>query len=217
MTPTFEPAKSLPGESRRGAPRVPAGLWRLVWLLLTCAGMLQAQQTPQAPTQAPTQAPPAAAAESVSGYQLGPRDRVLVTVFNHADLSGEYELDGDGRLSMPLIGVVDAAGLTLPELQQQLIDRLKPDYLVNPRVSIEVRNYRPYYLIGEVQSTGSFAYVAGITYLTAIAMAGGYTYRAKKDVVYVIRGNDPEQEEIKLDVNEKVQPGDIIRVAERLF
>ena len=75
----------------------------------------------------------------------------------------------------------------------------------------------PVITIGEVQSTGSFAYVAGITYLTAIAMAGGYTYRAKKDVVYVIRGNDPEQEEIKLDVNEKVQPGDIIRVAERLF
>lgn len=213
MTPTLEPAKSFQREPRRGAPWVPAALWRLVLLCLTCAGMLQAQE----PLEAPTQPRPESAVESVSGYQLGPRDRVLVTVFNHADLSGEYELDGDGRLSMPLIGVVDAAGLTLPELQQLLISRLKPDYLVNPRVSIEVRNYRPYYLIGEVQSTGSFAYVAGITYLTAIAMAGGYTYRAKKDVVYVIRGNDPEQEEIKLDVNEKVQPGDIIRVAERLF
>jgi polysaccharide export outer membrane protein len=84
-------------------------------------------------------------------------------------------------------------------------------------VSIEVRNYRPYYLIGEVQNTGSFPYVTGITYLTAIAMAGGYTYRAKQDVVWVIRGGDPEQKETKLDVNEKVRPGDIIRVAERLF
>lgn len=189
----------------------------LALLCCACGGALQAQAPIQDSAQPQTQTQIEAASEAVSGYRLGPRDRVLVTVFNHADLSGEYELDGDGRLSMPLIGVVDAAGLTLPELQQLLINRLKPDYLVNPRVSIEVRNYRPYYLIGEVQSTGSFPYVAGITYLTAIAMAGGYTYRAKKDVVYVIRGNDPEQEEIKLDVNEKVQPGDIIRVAERLF
>lgn len=193
----------------------------LLWF--ACAGALQAQGPAQPQDQAPVQtqqqapAQTEAASEAVSGYRLGPRDRVFVTVFNHAELGGEYELDGDGRFSMPLIGVVEAAGLTLPELQQLLISRLQPDYLVNPRVSIEIRNYRPYYLIGEVQSTGSFPYVAGITYLTAIAMAGGYTYRAKKDVVYVIRGKDPEQEEIKLDVNEKVQPGDIIRVAERLF
>jgi polysaccharide export outer membrane protein len=174
-------------------------------LLLLLSGLLHAQDSP------------AVDADSVSGYQLGPRDRISVTVFNHPDLSGEYVLDGDGRFSMPLIGVVDAGGKTPVELEEVLVNRFRPDYLVNPRISIEVRNYRPYYLIGEVQSTGSFPYVAGITYLTAIAMAGGYSYRAKKDVVYVIRGNDPEQEEIKLDANEKVQPGDIIRVAERLF
>lgn len=155
--------------------------------------------------------------ESAEGYALGPGDRVYVTVFNHADLTGEFELDGDGRFSMPLIGTVAAAGLTPGQLEDLLVSRLKPDYLVNPRVSIEVRNYRPYFLIGEVQSTGSFPYVEGITYLRAIAMAGGYTYRAKKDVVFVIRGDDPEQEEMKLDVNDKVRPGDIIRVAERLF
>ena len=174
-------------------------------LLLLLSGLLHAQDSPAADT------------DSVSGYQLGSRDRISVTVFNHPDLSGEYVLDGDGRFSMPLIGVVDAGGKTPVELEEVLVNRFRPDYLVNPRVSIEVRNYRPYYLIGEVLSTGSFPYVAGITYLTAIAMAGGYSYRAKKDVVYVIRGNDPEQEEIKLDANEKVQPGDIIRVAERLF
>lgn len=191
---------------RRGRRRTGAWLAGIqAVLLLLLSGLTHAQDTP------------AADADSVSGYQLGPRDRISVTVFNHPDLSGEYVLDGDGRFSMPLIGVVDAAGKTPVELEEVLVNRFRPDYLVNPRISIEVRNYRPYYLIGEVQKTGSFPYVAGITYLTAIAMAGGYTYRAKKDVVYVIRGNDPEQEEIKLDANEKVQPGDIIRVAERLF
>ncbi|MGD2130224.1 MAG: polysaccharide biosynthesis/export family protein [Lysobacterales bacterium] len=159
----------------------------------------------------------APAAADDSGYKLGPRDRVVVTVFNHPELGGEFELDGEGRFSMPLIGTVDAAGLSPVQLEDAIVNRLKPDYLVNPRVSVEVRNYRPYYLVGEVKSTGSFPYVAGITYLTAIAMAGGYTYRAKQDVVYVIHANDPDQEEVKLDVNEKVRPGDIIRVAERLF
>jgi polysaccharide export outer membrane protein len=94
---------------------------------------------------------------------------------------------------------------------------LKPDYLVNPRIYVQVINYRPYYLIGEANTAGAFPYIAGMTYLKAIAIAGGFTYRAKKDVVYVVRAGDPEQEEIKLDVDEKVQPGDIIRVAERLF
>jgi protein involved in polysaccharide export with SLBB domain len=174
-------------------------------IIFALTGLLQAQESTVDDTSAD------------SGYQLGPRDRVSVTVFNHPEFSGEYELDGNGRFSMPLIGIVNAAGRTPVELETLLVKRFRPDYLVNPRISIEVRNYRPYYLIGEVQSTGSFPYVAGITYLTAIAMAGGYTYRGKKGVVYVIRGNDPEQEEIKLDANEKVQPGDIIRVAERLF
>ena len=187
-----------------GGPRRPARFRRFAFLLLLL--LLPAVSSAQEAAQGDD-----------PGYTLGPRDRVNVTVFNHPDLSGEYELDGEGRFSMPLIGAISAAGLTPRQLETAVIARLKPDYLVNPRVSVEVRNYRPYFLIGEVQSTGSFPYVAGITYLTAIAMAGGYTYRAKKDVVYVIRGNDPEQEEIKLDVNDKVQPGDIIRVAERLF
>jgi polysaccharide export outer membrane protein len=118
---------------------------------------------------------------------------------------------------MPLIGRVDAAGLTAAELETVLVSRLKPDFLVNPRIFIRVGIYKPYYLIGEVNGTGAFPYVAGMTYLTAIANAGGYTYRAKKDFVYVIHADDTEQKEIKLSVDEKVQPGDIIRVAERLF
>ncbi len=118
---------------------------------------------------------------------------------------------------MPLIGTVEAADLNPLELEDLLVSKLKPDYLVNPRIFIQVMNSRLYYLIGEVSGTGAFPYKSGMTYLTAIANAGGYTYRAKQDVVFVIRGDDPEQNEIKLSVDEKVQPGDIIRIAERLF
>jgi len=152
-----------------------------------------------------------------STYQLDYGDRIKINVFNQPDLSGEYMLDADGRFSMPLIGTVDAAGLTAAELEALLVDKFRPDYLVNPRIFIQVMNYRPYYLIGEVQGTGAFPYRAGMTYMTAIAIAGGFTYRAKQDVVYVIRADDPAQSEIKLGVDEKVKPGDIIRVAERLF
>lgn len=160
---------------------------------------------------------PAAPGTSDAAYQLDYGDRIKISVFNQPDLSGEYMLDGDGRFSMPLIGAVDAAGLSPSELEALLVSRFKPDYLVNPRIFIQVMNYRPYYLIGEVHGTGAFPYRAGMTYMTAIAIAGGFTYRAKQDYVIVIRGDDPEQQELKLNVEERVQPGDIIRVAERLF
>jgi polysaccharide export outer membrane protein len=150
-------------------------------------------------------------------YRLGARDKLQIDVFNQPDLSGEYTLDGDGRFSMHLIGQVKAAGLTATELSELLISRLKPDYLVNPRISVRVDSYRPYYIVGEVLSTGPFAYVDGITYLTAVAIAGGFTYRAKKDHVFVVRVDDAQRKEQKLDISEKVHPGDIIRVAERIF
>jgi len=150
-------------------------------------------------------------------YRLGPGDELEIEVYNQDDLTGRYNLDGSGRFSMNLIGVVDARGLTASELESKLVEQLRPDYLVNPRVSVRVLKYRPFYIIGEVNSPNSYPYVDGMTYLTAIAIAGGYTYRAKKDVVYVVRGNDPDGEELKLSVNDKVMPGDIIRVDERMF
>ena len=188
----------------------------LTWLVLAlffawvaaCGGLL-AQEGSESVESAP--------GASDSTYTLAFGDRIQISVFNQDDLSGAYVLDGDGRFSMPLIGSVDAAGLSPSELEALLVSRFKPDYLVNPRVFVQVMNYRPYYLIGEVLGTGAFPYVAGMTYLTAIAISGGFTYRAKQDHVYVIRGDDPGQEEVKLDVNEKVQPGDIIRVDERMF
>lgn len=150
-------------------------------------------------------------------YHLGAGDKLQIDVFNQPDLSGGYTLNGNGRFSMHLIGKVDVAGLTVAELETLLINRLKPDYLVNPRISVRVQNYRPYYLIGEVLGTGSFAYVDGMTYMTAVAIAGGFTYRARKGHVYVTRVADTQRKELKLDIGEKVLPGDIIRVAERIF
>jgi protein involved in polysaccharide export with SLBB domain len=187
-----------------------AGVLLLVLtVIFSGVGNLLAQETIE------TLPPPPS--DSFSNYELAPGDRIKVEVFNHAELSGEYTLDDQGRFSMPLIGTVDANGLNPLKLEDLLVSMLKPDYLVNPRVFIQVMNSRLYYLIGEVAGRGAFPYKSGMTYLTAIANAGGYTYRAKQDFVFVIRGDDPDQNELKLSVEEKVQPGDIIRVAERLF
>jgi polysaccharide export outer membrane protein len=154
---------------------------------------------------------------SDSDYRLGIGDRIQIIVAGHEDLSGEFVIDGKGQFFMPLIEEVDAAGLKPAELEGLVVERLKPDYLINPRVNVQVLKYRPYYLMGEVASRGAFPYLSGMSYLKAVAIAGGFTYRAKQDYVYVIRADDEDLEELKLPMNEKVQPGDIIRVAERMF
>lgn len=117
---------------------------------------------------------------------------------------------------MPFIEGIQAEGLTIAELADVIIDKLKPAYLLNPRVSVEVLNFRPYYIIGEINSSGSYPYVESMTFLNAVAIAGGFSYRAKKKYVLVKR-EDSDGKEVKLDINGVVMPGDIIRVKERLF
>ena len=156
-------------------------------------------------------------AYTIYPYSLGTGDLLRVHVYNQEDLSGEYQISGTGILSLPSIGAISAKGLTLEELETRLVDKLSPDYLLNPRISIQVLNFRPFYILGEVADPKSYPYVDGITYLHAVAIAGGYTYRAKKGYVYVVRGSDPERKEIKVSTDQKVMPGGTIRVDERFF
>ena len=150
-------------------------------------------------------------------YRLGPGDRVKVTVFGHPDLSGSFTLNGAGQLSLPLIKSVLAAGLTVEEVELVIAGKLSPDYLKDPRVSIEVLNYRPFYIIGEVNRPGSYPYIDGMTVLNSIALAGGFTYRARKKKVAIIRATDPDKKKQLAAPDTKVLPGDIIEVPERFF
>ena len=150
-------------------------------------------------------------------YRLGSGDLLKITVFNQEDLSGEYTINGAGQVSLPLIGDVNTKDLTVKQVEQGIADKLKPDYLLNPRVSVQVLNYRPFYILGEVKEPKSYPYVDGMTYLNAVAIAGGYTYRAKEDHVVVIRMNDPQKQEIILKMDDKVLRGDVIHVKERFF
>jgi polysaccharide export outer membrane protein len=162
-------------------------------------------------------APAPQPAVSAAGYRLAAGDKVRVTVYGHEDLSGEFEVDGAGHLSLPLIRDVNAAGLTVQGLAEVIIGKLKPDYLKNPQVSIEVLSYRPFYIIGEVQAPGSYPYVNGMSVMNAVALAGGFTYRAKKSRVLVTRSAEGGQEKLELPPEAPVLPGDVIEVRERFF
>ena len=159
---------------------------------------------------------PAWAAGSVE-YRLGPGDLLRVVVFGHEDLSGEFEVKGSGHVSLPLIREVEAQGLTLRQFEQAVIDSLKPDFLINPRVSVDVLNYRPFYIIGEVKRPGSYPYVNGMTVVNAIALAGGYTYRAKENEVLITRAGDAGNKQEPADHQTVVLPGDVIEVPERFW
>ena len=159
---------------------------------------------------------PAFAYGNIDAYRLGSGDELRVTVFNQEDLSGTFVISGDGTISMPLIGQVQAGGKALAELEEAIEDELKPDYLRNPSVSIEVLNYRPFYILGEVNQPGSYPYVAGMRVANAVALAGGYTERASKSRVRIERDGFPDSQ-IRADNRTSVLPGDIVRVPERFF
>ena len=156
-------------------------------------------------------------AEGSGEYRLGPGDLLRVVVFGHEDLSGEFEVKGSGHVSLPLIREVKAQGLTLRQFEQAVTDVLKPDFLINPRVSVDVLNYRPFYIIGEVKRPGSYPYVNGMTVVNAIALAGGYTYRAKEKEVLITRARDAGRKQEPADHETRVLPGDVIEVPERFW
>ena len=159
----------------------------------------------------------AEAARAQGEYRLGSGDIVRVTVFGHEDLSGEFEVGASGGIPIPLVGEVAAAGLTVQELQGAITQALQPDYLKNPRVGVDVLNYRPFYIIGEVKTPGSYPYVSGMRVVNAVALAGGFTYRADEDDILITRADDPSGAKTPADPNSVVLPGDVIEVPERFF
>ena len=151
-------------------------------------------------------------------YRLGPNDRVRIIVFGQPTLTGEYTLDGNGVLAFPLIGNVNASGQTPSQLQQAIATRLDPDFLRNPSVSAEVITRRPFYVIGEVQKPGNYPYVTDMTALNAVAMAGGYTYRARQNDLYIKRlDTSGRLVRIAAKPETKVRPGDTVEIKERYF
>ena len=158
--------------------------------------------------------PPAAVGE----YRLGPGDTVRLTTFGEDQLSGEFRVGASGTIAMPLLGEVRAAGRTPAELQAAVAAGLKRrDLLRDPNVAAEVVEYRPIFVLGEVNKPGQYPYQPGMTVVTAVAVAGGFTYRAVQDHASVVRAENGSAVESKAPREAFVQPGDVITVYERRF
>jgi polysaccharide biosynthesis/export protein len=153
-----------------------------------------------------------------SGYQLGTGDKLRVTVFGEQALSGEFEVDSTGVASLPLVGQVKAAGMTPRQFEEALTATFKNGgYLRDPKVSVEVLNYRPYYILGEVQKPGEYPYKNGLNVMSAVATAGGFTYRASPGTVEIQRAGEVKGKRYPLTTTVPVFPGDIVRIPERYF
>jgi polysaccharide export outer membrane protein len=168
-------------------------------------------------TAAPLPLSGQAAAPVSTNYQLGPGDRVRVTVYGETDLSGEFFVSQQGVVAYPLIGEVPAVGRTLSQFQQDVADKLKEGFIKDPKVSAEVLNYRPFYILGEVMRPGTYPYSADMTVMNAVATAGGFSYRANTRRVFIKRAGEQEEKALRLDAGMMVQPGDTVRIGERLF
>ena len=175
--------------------------------LILSIGLLAACATP------PDSCEPTAATESdVTAYRLGPGDELQVNVFNEPDLSGKFRLDGQGSVALPLVGEIPADKLNTRELEDAIEARLRAsDYLLNPQVSIQVLTYRPVYILGEVNNPGQYQYESGMTVINAVALASGYTYRARESKITIERGGCT----FLAQPDTVVLPDDVITVPER--
>ena len=152
------------------------------------------------------------------GYTLSSGDTIRIYVYGEPDLTFESLLIGqNGRISYPFLGELKVTDKTSAQLQQSLVDGLKPDYLIDPRISVSIVKYRPFFVNGEVRNPGGVDFQPGLTLRKAISLAGGFTERANKKQLLVIADADPELEEKKVGLDYKVQPGDIITVQDTFF
>ncbi len=154
---------------------------------------------------------------SIASPNLQPGEKIRVTVFGEDRLSGEYEIDPGGFVSLPLAGTLKAAGLSKAELEKALTQKFRGEYLRNPKVTVDVTSFRPFYILGEVSKPGEYAFKSGLNVMTAVALAGGPTYRASRSYVMIQRTAESEFKEYPLSPSISIAPGDLIRVPERFF
>lgn len=194
---------------------------RVAMMMLAAMPAVPAVAQTPAPAAPPTAAPPPAATASAAtapDYTLGAGDKLRITVFNEPGLTGEYTVSSTGRVSFPLIGDVVATRQTLADVQEAIRTRLAAGYLKDPRVAVEVLEYRTFYILGEVNKPGEYPFRNNLTLEQAVATAGGYSYRANRKKFAIAHGDG---DEVKLRFKEsgqlRVQPGDTIRILERFF
>lgn len=192
-------------------------LCALLFIVTACAGHYDESSDSQlAKVESASAAPAGGATTSDDDYRLGAEDKLKVTVFGEAELSGEFVVDSSGVIAVPYVGQIQVKGLTLREFERAYATKLREaEILRDPRVNAEVTSFRPIYVLGEVKKPGQYAYVSGMTVQKAVALAEGYTYRASESTVEITRGG--KKSSITVTPQTKVLPGDEIRIPERFF
>ncbi len=153
----------------------------------------------------------------VFSYTIGTGDVLHVEVYGEPELALDLTVDSKGFVEYPFIGKLQAKEETVDSIKQEIVSMLKDGYFVNPQVTVVIKQYKPYYIQGEVRSPGSYPYEVGMTVRRAIAMAGGLTERASKKKIYLTHANSGASKEIKVDINASVLSGDVILIKESFF
>ncbi len=196
---------------RRCNPNLPARIFLLparifgLVLVLGLAGLTACQP------------PPPLAPAANAPWPLGPGDHLRIIVFEQNPLGGEFTIDEDGAVSLPLIGRTKLAGMLPADAEHLIADRLSQGFVKNPKVNIDVIHYRPIYVYGEVTKPGAYEFAGNIVVSSAVSLAGGFTYRAKTDGVTITRYGDPDRHQYSVTDATLVGPGDVIYVPERWF
>lgn len=151
-------------------------------------------------------------------YRLDPGDFLRIYIFGVDELTGDYRVDANGMITMPLIGAIEASGLNKDDLQKKITALLvEGGYFNDPKVTVEVISLKPFYILGEVRTPGSYEYQTDLDIFKAVAIAGGYTPRAAKGDITIIRKVNGEKVMIKATEDTPVLPGDSIKVDQRFF
>ncbi|MBF5091541.1 polysaccharide export protein [Novosphingobium sp. NBM11] len=185
-------------------------------VLAFCSFGMLAQAAPAAGSQ-PSGLTVPSSQSAQDGYILGAGDKISILVYDEPNLSGEQIVGPDGTVTVALIGPVPAAGRTAFDLTTDIRLRLANGFIRNPSVTVNLVSYRPFYILGEVNRPGQYDYVKGMSVFAAIAKAEGFTYRARKNYVFLKREGADHEDKVNLTSDLLVQPGDTIRVGERHF
>jgi len=161
---------------------------------------------------------PGKVVSALSSYRLASGDVISIQVFGEEDLSREkIRLSDAGTISYPVLGEIRVLGITAGDLEQFIADGLRGKYLVNPKVSVSIQEYRQFFVNGQVEKPGGYSYIPGLTVRKAVSLAGGFKERADKGKIFIIHDTDSNQASEPVDQSSSVLPGDIITVEESFF
>lgn len=162
--------------------------------------------------------PEAPRAGVVSNYKLATGDVISIKVFGEEDLSREkIRLTDAGTLFYPVLGEIQVLGKTVGDIEKLIADGLRGRYLVNPRVTVSIDDYRKYFVTGQVGSPGGFAYEPGLTVAKAVAIAGGFKERASQSKMFIVRDADSKKGREKVELGTLIFPGDVLTIEESFF